>query len=99
MKLHAHGRNVYYDVISHYLVPLLAYLSDGWPYFYCVGHFVFVEVYTSKSDVWSFGILMWEIFSRGKKQHPYPHIRSNEEVANQVEKGNFTFKTIFCLFN
>lgn len=45
------------------------------------------NVYTSKSDVWSFGILMWEIFSRGKKQHPYPNIRTNEEVANQVEKG------------
>lgn len=105
-SLKLHFRYIYHvwkyrhtDVISHYLVPSLAYLSDGWSYFYCVCHFVFVDVYTSKSDVWSFGILMWEIFSRGKKQHPYPNIRTNEEVANQVEKGNFTFKTIFCPFN
>lgn len=42
------------------------------------------NVYTSKSDVWSFGILMWEIFSEGDL--PYPNIR-NEDVVSEVKRG------------
>ncbi|BFZ12179.1 hypothetical protein BsWGS_15218 [Bradybaena similaris] len=41
-------------------------------------------VFTSKTDVWSFGILMWEVFSLGHM--PYPGC-SNEEVMNLVTQG------------
>uniref|UniRef100_A0A8D3BK05 receptor protein-tyrosine kinase n=1 Tax=Scophthalmus maximus TaxID=52904 RepID=A0A8D3BK05_SCOMX len=34
------------------------------------------SVYTSKSDVWSFGVTMWEIVSRGRT--PYPGVHNHE---------------------
>ena len=42
------------------------------------------NIFSSKSDMWSFGILLWEIYSFGR--FPYPKIR-NEDVLEQVEKG------------
>uniref|UniRef100_A0A3Q2NQ54 Protein kinase domain-containing protein n=1 Tax=Fundulus heteroclitus TaxID=8078 RepID=A0A3Q2NQ54_FUNHE len=40
--------------------------------------------YSSKSDVWSFGVVMWEIFSGGRT--PFEN-RSNLEVVNDITKG------------
>ncbi|XP_062998940.1 tyrosine-protein kinase Fes/Fps [Elgaria multicarinata webbii] len=40
--------------------------------------------YSSESDVWSFGILMWEAFSLGAT--PYPNM-SNQQTREAVEKG------------
>ncbi|XP_017658572.1 tyrosine-protein kinase Fes/Fps isoform X2 [Nannospalax galili] len=40
--------------------------------------------YSSESDVWSFGILLWETFSLGAS--PYPSL-SNQQTREFVEKG------------
>lgn len=40
--------------------------------------------YTSLCDVWSFGILMWEVFSAGKT--PYSGMK-NQEARDRVDNG------------
>ena len=40
--------------------------------------------YTSASDVWSYGILLWEVFSCGSA--PYPGM-NNQEARTQVCGG------------
>ncbi|CAO2642652.1 Tyrosine-protein kinase ITK/TSK [Lemmus lemmus] len=49
----------------------------------------FLSRYSSKSDVWSFGVLMWEVFSEGKI--PYEN-RSNSEVVEDISTGFRLYK-------
>ncbi|XP_041738232.1 tyrosine-protein kinase TXK [Coregonus clupeaformis] len=45
--------------------------------------------YSSKSDVWSFGVLMWEVFTEGKT--PFEG-RSNVDVMDEITKGNRLYR-------
>lgn len=54
---------------------------------------LFDRVYTHQSDVWSFGVLMWEIFTLGGS--PYPGIPV-EELFKLLKEGHRMDKPSNC---
>lgn len=45
----------------------------------------FQGIYTMKSDVWAYGILLWEIFSLGVT--PYPGMKVDHKFYSMIERG------------
>uniref|UniRef100_A0A8C6YIQ7 Tyrosine-protein kinase n=1 Tax=Naja naja TaxID=35670 RepID=A0A8C6YIQ7_NAJNA len=68
------GTNDYYKAEHHGKWPVKWYAPE------CMNFFKF----SSRSDVWSFGVLMWETFSYGQK--PYKGMKGID-VAQMIERG------------
>ncbi|XP_060079216.1 hepatocyte growth factor receptor-like [Ylistrum balloti] len=49
--------------------------------------------YSSKSDVWSFGVVLWELITRGA--NPYPAV-DNWDMYTYLKEGRRLPKTPFC---
>lgn len=52
------------------------------------------NICTTKSDVWSFGIFMWELFSLGET--PYPGIEIDENFIEKLSNGYRMNKPDYC---
>ena len=42
------------------------------------------QIYNKPTDVWSFGVLLWEVFSLG--ECPYSHL-GNNEILRELDNG------------
>lgn len=49
---------------------------------------------TKKSDIWSFGVLLWEIFTLGS--YPYEQIPDTDQLIDYLSNGNRLHQPIGC---
>lgn len=59
--------------------------NGKWPLKWYAPECVLQSVFTSQSDVWAFGVTLWELFSYGEQ--PYVGLRG-KEVIEMVERGD-----------
>ena len=68
----------YYIISGHALLPI------RWMATEC-----FYGIFLAKTDVWAFGVTMWEIFTLAKKR-PYDHLENHAVIEDAVRGPNRT---------
>ena len=76
----------YYQTLSNQLLPIRWMATD-----------CFYGRFSEKTDVWAFGVTMWELFTLAKNV-PYPHLSDEEVIHNalQIEYRQFPSKPSVC---
>lgn len=72
-----------YIAYSHASCVAQARTAGKWPLKWYAPECIHFHKFSSKSDVWSFGITMWEAFSYGGK--PYKVVNVSEEQMHQLK--------------
>uniref|UniRef100_A0A8C5V4F1 receptor protein-tyrosine kinase n=1 Tax=Microcebus murinus TaxID=30608 RepID=A0A8C5V4F1_MICMU len=84
------GKNIFFTYVyiilyistADFLLPSLqTFLPVKW----MAPESIFDNLYTTLSDVWSYGILLWEIFSLGGT--PYPGMMVDSTFYNKIKSG------------
>ncbi|XP_078582755.1 uncharacterized protein LOC144865706 [Branchiostoma floridae x Branchiostoma japonicum] len=81
------SRDIYED--AEYVKTTLTKLPLRWMAY----ESLFYKVYTTQSDVWSYGVLLWEIMTMGKL--PYQGIKG-KEMMNMIKDGYRLEKPALC---
>ena len=75
---------------SFYIYPDYQEASRNVPWKWMAYEVIAIDLrmFSLKSDVWSFGVLLWELLSLGKQ--PYPEFfKADEKFLKSLEDGNF----------
>ena len=52
------------------------------------------RIFSTQSDVWAYGVVLWEIFTLG--QTPFPGVEVNPEFVEQLAAGYRMKKPKYC---
>ena len=74
-----HYQSHYYQVQGNRLLPIRWMATECFSGKFC-----------EKSDVWAFGVTMWELFALAKDK-PYPHLSDEEVIQNALKRRYHQF--------
>lgn len=78
-----HSHNIFFHILE--LNCLVLYEQRSLPYKWLALESISDQVFTTYSDVWSFGVVLWELFSLGAS--PYSDTTVGVHLYNKLKEG------------